>query len=144
MELGGLQCRMADIQQIIEAIFYYYQYVVNSATFLYVYIVMRIIAKSTLKKYWDDNPQTESSLLEWLDIVYDCVWETPNEVKATFGNASLLGNNRVIFNIKGNDHRLITKIDYQNKIVFTLWIGTHAEYDKIDAKIIEYVKANKN
>jgi mRNA interferase HigB len=114
------------------------------ATFLYVCDVMRIIAKSTLKKYWEDNPQTESSLLEWLDIVYDCEWETPNEVKATFGNASLVGNNRVIFNIKGNDHRLITKIDYQNKIVFTLWIGTRSEYDKIDAKIIEYVKTNKN
>ena len=105
---------------------------------------MRIIAKSTLKKYWEDNPNSESSLLDWLEIVNDCEWESPNEVKSTFGNASLVGDNRVIFNIKGNDYRLITKIDYVNKIVFTLWIGTHAEYDKINAKTIEYVKANKN
>ena len=105
---------------------------------------MRIIAKSTLKKYWEDNPQAESSLLEWLDIVSECEWENPNEIKSTFGNASLIGNNRVIFNIKGNDYRLITKIDYKNKIIFTVWIGTHTEYDKIQAKNIEYVKANKN
>jgi mRNA interferase HigB len=105
---------------------------------------MRIIAKSTLKKYWEANPLSESSLIDWLEIVYDCEWENPNEVKNTFGNASLVGDNRVIFNIKGNDYRLITKIDYVNKIVFTLWIGTHAEYDKINAKTIEYVKANKD
>ena len=105
---------------------------------------MRIIAKSTLKKYWENNPQAESSLLEWLDIASECDWEIPNEVKSTFGNASLLGNNRVIFNIKGNDYRLITKIDYKNKIIFTVWIGTHSEYDKIQAKNIEYVKTNKN
>ena len=105
---------------------------------------MRIIAKSTLKKHWENNPQAESSLLEWLDIASECDWETPNEVKSTFGNASLLGNNRVIFNIKGNDYRLITKIDYKNKIIFTVWIGTHSEYDKIQAKNIEYVKTNKN
>ena len=56
-----------------------------------------------MKKYWEDNPLAESSLLDWLEIVYDCEWENPNEVKNTFGNASLVGDNRVIFNIKGND-----------------------------------------
>lgn len=54
---------------------------------------MRIIAKSTLKKYWEANPLSELSLLDWLEIVYDCEWENPNEVKNTFGNASLVGDN---------------------------------------------------
>ncbi len=99
---------------------------------------MRIIAKRTLKEFWNENPDSENSLLEWHDIVSTLVWSTPNEVKNTFGNASIIDKNRVVFNIKGNDYRLITHIDYSFGIVFVLWVGTHAAYDKIDAKRVEF------
>lgn len=99
---------------------------------------MRIIAKRTLKDFWESNPASENSLLEWYDIVIGAVWNTPNDVKSTFGNASIIDKNRVIFNIKGNDYRLITHVDYTFGIVFVLWIGNHADYDKIDAKKVEF------
>ncbi len=99
---------------------------------------MRIIAKRTLKEFWDENPEAENSLLEWHDIVASLVWNTPNDVKATFGNASIIDKHQVVFNIKGNDYRLITHIDYSFGLIFLLWIGSHAAYDKIDAKKVEF------
>lgn len=99
---------------------------------------MRIIAKRTLKEFWDSNHDAENSLLEWHDIVLNLNWRTPNDVKATFGNASIIDKNRVVFNIKGNDYRLITYIDYTFGIVFILWIGNHDAYDRIDAKKVEF------
>jgi mRNA interferase HigB len=99
---------------------------------------MRIIAKRTLKDFWESNPDSENSLLEWHDVVADVVWRTPNEVKSTFSNASIIDKNRVIFNIKGNDYRLITHVDYAFALVFILWVGTHTAYDKIDARKIEF------
>ncbi|MCU0444784.1 MAG: type II toxin-antitoxin system HigB family toxin [Microscillaceae bacterium] len=99
---------------------------------------MRIIAKSTLKKFWEINPQAENPLNLWYKIVEDAQWVSPNDVKQSFGNASMIGDNRIIFNIKGNDYRLITEINYKFKIVFVIWIGTHHDYNKIDAKTIEY------
>lgn len=98
---------------------------------------MRIIAKSTLRTFWEAYPEAEQPLQDWYSIAKYADWITPNEVKATFGNASLVGNNRVIFNIKGNDFRLIT---YEMRFIFILWVGTHSEYDKIDAKTITYEK----
>jgi mRNA interferase HigB len=99
---------------------------------------MRIIAKRTLKEFWDTNPDSENSLLEWHDTVVSLSWNTPNAVKAAFSNASIIDNNRVVFNIKGNGYRLITHIDYTFGIVFVLWIGSHADYDKIDSKKVEF------
>jgi mRNA interferase HigB len=99
---------------------------------------MRIIAKGTLRKFWQIQPNAEVPLNEWYKLVENAEWTSPNEVKQTFGNASLVGERRVIFNIKGNDYRLITEINYKFKIVFIIWVGTHSDYDKIDAKTIEY------
>jgi mRNA interferase HigB len=99
---------------------------------------MRIIAKGTIRDYWIANPQSEHSLLDWYNIVKHCEWNTPNDVKTTFGNASIVANNRVVFNVKGNDYRLVTEIDYGFQLVFIIWIGTHKEYDKIDVSKIEY------
>lgn len=84
------------------------------------------------------NPPSEYSLLDWYDTVKKVDWQTPNDVKATYGNASIVANNRVVFNIKGNDYRLVTEIDYTFQLVFIIWIGTHAEYDKIDVTKIQY------
>ncbi len=78
--------------------------------------------------------------MEWFDEASDTDWNTPNEVKATFGNASILTSTRVIFNIKGNDYRLITHIDFTYKMIFIILIGKHADYDRIDAKSIEFKK----
>lgn len=99
---------------------------------------MRIIAKSTLRTFWEIYPESEQPLKDWYATVKQAEWNIPNEVKNIFGNASILGNNRIIFNIKGNDFRLVTEIDYEMKFIFILWIGTHNEYDKIDAKTITY------
>lgn len=99
---------------------------------------MRIIAKGTLRDYWLLNPSAEYPLLDWYDTAKKATWKSPNEVKATYGNASIVANNRVIFNIKGNDYRLVTEIDYEFGFVFVIWIGTHKEYDRIDVTTIEY------
>ncbi len=99
---------------------------------------MRIIAKRTLREYWLTHPPAEFPLLDWYQETSRADWSTPNEVKATYGNASIIANNRVVFNIKGNDYRLITEIDYAFKLVFIIWVGTHAEYDKIDAATVSY------
>jgi mRNA interferase HigB len=99
---------------------------------------MRIIAKKTLRDYWVKNPSCEFPLLDWYYTVQKSDWNNPNQVKQTFGNASIVANNRVVFNIKGNLHRLVTEIDYSFKIVFIIWIGSHKAYDLIDVTKIEY------
>lgn len=104
---------------------------------------MRIIAVKTLKDYWEEFPQTEQALLSWYEEVNATNWSNPNELKAQYRNASVLTDKRVVFNIHGNAFRLIVDIEYRLKIVFVIWFGTHKQYDKINAKKVSYVKANK-
>ncbi len=99
---------------------------------------MRIIAKSTIREFWLMNPLSETPLLEWYNTVKSAEWKSPNDVKNTYGNASIVANSRLVFNIKGNDYRLIAKIDYHYQILFIIWIGTHKEYDHIDVTKISY------
>ena len=104
---------------------------------------MRIIAKGTLRDFWLLNPPSEFPLLDWYNTVKQCNrigdrWNTPNDVKQTYGNSSIVANDRVVFNIKANDYRLVTEIDYDFQLVFIIWIGTHKAYDKIDVTKIEY------
>lgn len=73
-------------------------------------------------------------------MVKEATWKTPQDVKRTFGNASIVANNQIVFNIKGNDFRLVTELDYQFQLVFIVWIGTHREYDVIDVTKIQYRK----
>ncbi|PQA90390.1 mRNA interferase HigB [Chryseobacterium piscicola] len=103
---------------------------------------MRVIAVKTLKLYIKDFPKAEQPLLAWYDECENAVWNNPNELKSQHGNASILNDKRVVFNIHGNTYRLIVDIEYRLKIVFIVWFGTHKEYDKINAKKIDYVKAN--
>jgi mRNA interferase HigB len=105
-------------------------------------IVVRIVAVKTLKQYGAKEPKVLQPLLSWFDEVQKAAWNNPNELKQQFGNASVLSGKRVIFNIHGNKYRLIVDIEYQLQLVFILWIGSHAEYDKVDAQTIIYVKAN--
>jgi len=105
---------------------------------------MRVIAVSTLKKFWKNYPLAEQSIWAWYEEAEKAEWNNPNELKKQYGNASILSDKRVVFNIHGNSFRLIVDIEYRLKIVFIVWFGTHKEYDKIDAKTISYVKASKN
>lgn len=105
---------------------------------------MRVIAVKTLKAYANDFRQAEQPLLSWNDEATNASWSNPNELKEQYRNASILSNKRVVFNIHGNSYRLIVEIEYRFKVVFIIWFGTHAEYDKINANTISYVKTNQN
>ena len=95
---------------------------------------MRIIAKGTIRDYWIANPKSEHSLLDWYDTAKNCEWQSPNDVKLTYGNASIIANNRVVFNIAGNKYRLVVEMQYQAGIAWVKFIGTHVQYDKINVE----------
>jgi mRNA interferase HigB len=92
---------------------------------------MRIIAKRTLREFWARHADVEQPLLAWYREVEREHWATPAELKAKYRSASFVGD-RVVFNIKGNDYRLIVRIDYRHEIVFVRFVGTHDAYDDID------------
>ena len=96
----------------------------------------RIVAKSTLRAYWNKHPETEQYLKTWYDTAMSSNWKTPNDVVKTYASASVLKDSRIVFNIKGNAHRLIAKFYYKKQWIFIRFIGTHDEYDKIDANTI--------
>ena len=104
---------------------------------------MRVIAIKTLKEYLRKFSDAEQPILSWYEELEAADWKTPNELKDQFQNASIITNKRVVFNIHGNKYRLIVDIEYRLKIVFIVWFATHKQYDKIDAKKVMYVKANK-
>lgn len=97
---------------------------------------MRIIAKRTLRDFWEKHPETEQQLKAWYREVSKANWSNPNEIKAQYVAASILKNSRVVFNICGNKYRLIVEINYTRKWVFIRFVGTHKEYDNIDANKI--------
>lgn len=82
--------------------------------------------------------QAKEPLKAWVYEVKFSTWASANELKAKYRNAGIVSSKRVVFNIKGNDLRLIVDIEYKLKIVFIVWFGTHKEYDKIDAKAVSY------
>lgn len=93
---------------------------------------MRIIKAKTLREYWQKHPDAESALQEWIRETRAADWETPHDVLQRFPNVRTLKDNRLVFNIKGNDYRLIVHVFYPAKVVYVKWFGTHAEYDHID------------
>jgi mRNA interferase HigB len=95
---------------------------------------MRIIAKRALREFWERHPDAEEPLLAWYREVEREDWDTPVKVKAKYRGASIVGNSRVVFNIKGNDYRLVVKINYLYRVVYVRFVGTHAEYDTIDVE----------
>lgn len=97
---------------------------------------MRIIAKKRLREFYERHEDAEQSLLSWYREVEKEDWDTPVKVKEKYGSASILGNNRVVFNIKGNKYRLVVKIKYEHRVVYIRFVGTHAQYDAIDAEEI--------
>jgi mRNA interferase HigB len=100
---------------------------------------MRIIAKRTLRRFWEAHPRgaaARTPLEVWHSIVEAADWATPADVKATYGDASILKNSRVVFNIAGNRFRLVVRINYPYRVVYVRFVGTHEEYDDIDAEVI--------
>ncbi len=98
--------------------------------------MVRIFAKSTLRQFWERRPDSEQYLKTWFDVASKSEWKTPNDVKKSYANASILKDNRVVFNIKGNSYRLVTKFNFEKQLIFIRFIGTHVEYNKIDANTI--------
>ena len=92
---------------------------------------MRIIAKKTLKLFWEKYPSSKQQLLSWHEVFEKHDFLNSNEIKSYFGTADFVGNNKVIFNICGNHYRLVVKINYVTNIVYILFVGTHAEYDDL-------------
>ena len=94
---------------------------------------MRIIAKSTLVRFWSrpEFKDAAGALQSWHDEAIKASWKSPQEVKEQYRNASICGNNRVVFNIAGNKYRLVVEMQYQAGILWVKFIGTHAQYDKI-------------
>ena len=97
---------------------------------------MRVIAKKILRDFWETHSDSEQQLKAWYQETSKAQWEEPHQIKLEYPSASLLADNRVVFNIKGNHYRLIVKINYDYQMVWIRFIGTHAEYDKINAKTI--------
>jgi mRNA interferase HigB len=97
---------------------------------------MRIITWRPLREFWKQHPDAEKPLRAWFVDAKHADWKTPSDIKRIYRSASIIGNNRVGFNIKGHSYRLIVSVHYNTGIVYIRFIGTHAEYDKIDATTI--------
>ena len=103
---------------------------------LHLYLVKRILSKSTLRSFWENYPDCEQHIKTWHKTAKDSNWKSLADVKQTYGNASIVGNSRVVFNIKGNHYRLVVKFNFERSWAFIRFIGTHQEYDKIDVTIV--------
>lgn len=100
---------------------------------------MRIIALSTLKKFWESSPSYADSIepgMAWYREALKADWSILNEVKAQFSNASVLRDGRVVFNIAGNKYRVVVWINYAYRVVYIRFIETHKQYDEIDVQTI--------
>nr|WP_295923195.1 type II toxin-antitoxin system HigB family toxin [uncultured Dyadobacter sp.] len=101
---------------------------------------MVILSRSILNRYVSKYPNTRRSLVQWYDIVRKADWSCPNDIKQFFNSADYVGNQRFVFNIAGNEHRLITVIHFPVRTLYIVFLGTHSEYDKIDASVVKYVR----
>jgi len=95
---------------------------------------VRIIKKGTLQDYWKSHQDAAEPLKAWYREAKAANWKTPHDVKAMYGNASVVSDNRIVFNIAGNKYRLVVKFNYPYRVGYIRFIGTHAEYDKIDVE----------
>src|SRR5271157_1172825 len=106
--------------------------------------MVRIIARNTLVRFVEnltghkDYRAVKAALDAWFHEAKQAGWKKPADVKEYYRSASIVGTDRVVFNIKGNDYRLVAAIDYRRGIVFIKWLGSHKEYDKIDVRTVEY------
>lgn len=97
---------------------------------------MRIIALKTLRTFWERHPDARQALQAWYHDAEQAAWKTPADIKNVYRNASFVSNDRVVFNIKDNEYRLVVAIQYQYGIVYIRFVGSHPQYDQIDAATI--------
>jgi len=97
---------------------------------------MRVVAKRTLREFWERFPDAEDALKTWYAEAEAATWRNPAEIKAQYRSASILKDSRAVFNICGNKYRLVVKISYKNAVVLIRFIGTHKEYDAIDVEVV--------
>ena len=97
---------------------------------------MRVLSRKTLRQFWDKHPDAREPLQAWYADVKHANWKRPSDIKATYQTASFISNNRIVFNIKVNKYRIIVVVEYRFGIVFIRFIGTHKEYDRINAETI--------
>lgn len=98
--------------------------------------IMHIVSQKALRLFWEKHPDAEQSLRAWYVIAKRAQWRSPADIKADYRSASIIGNNRVVFNIKGNTYRLVVMTAYQQGRLFIRFVGTHAEYNGIDVETI--------
>ncbi|WPU98171.1 type II toxin-antitoxin system HigB family toxin [Mucilaginibacter sp. cycad4] len=101
---------------------------------------MNIITRRTILYYINEYPLAANSLKNWYEEISKSDFSSFNELKNVYGNASIIANNRVIFNIKGNSFRLIVSFNFEVQTLYVIWFGTHKEYDKVDAANVRYFK----
>jgi mRNA interferase HigB len=97
---------------------------------------MRIISRRTLREFWSAHPQSEQPLRAWFAEASRADWQRPADIKSQYRNASIVGGNRVVFNIKGNDFRLVVKMNYPYRVAYIRFVGTHKQYDSIDVETV--------
>jgi len=98
---------------------------------------VRVIAVAALRAFWQQHPDAGQPLKAWFEEASKASWTQPSDIKAQYRSASILKNRRAVVNIKGNEYRLIVAIAYKLQIVYVKFIGTHRQYDAIDAHTIE-------
>jgi mRNA interferase HigB len=98
---------------------------------------MRVISKVALVDFWSRHPASQQPLQDWYQEATAALWKTPQDIKARYGSASFLGHNRVVFNIKGNEYRLVVAVAYRFAAIYVKFVGTHAQYDAIQALTVE-------
>ena len=98
---------------------------------------MKVIAIGTLRAFWERHADAEQPLKAWHDEAKAASWTSPQDIKDQYVHASFVGKNRVVFNIKGNSYRLIVAVAYRFQAIYIKFVGTHAQYDKIDAATVE-------
>ncbi len=103
---------------------------------------MRVIRRKTLEQYWKKNADAEQPLKSWFAEAVKAKWKDSNDLKKDYPKASVITGKRTVFNIKGNHYRFIVDIEYKIGIIYIIWFGTHAEYDKLNVKSISYDKSN--
>ena len=109
-------------------------------------VIMRIVAQATLNRFVRNRVEprrqhiVKSQLDTWSIVVSRATWRNSAELKRQFHSASIVSSERVVFNIKGNEFRLVVAVDYKHSIVLILWVGTHREYDQIDVKQVKFDK----
>lgn len=101
---------------------------------------MRVIATAALREFWNEHPSAEQSLRSWYKAVTSEQWQSPHDVKRLYRTASVLIAGRIVFNIGGNKYRLVAWVDYGKQLIYIKFIGSHKEYDQIDANSVELIR----